>query len=100
MTWKAVAEGVEALKKAKGKRKAFQIETYKMRKEGEVTEAKLKGAKQENSQFKKEIEELRARLAAQKKKIEQLQASFATQKKELEGGFVAQKKELEAEYQK
>ncbi|KAL6319831.1 hypothetical protein AAG906_036896 [Vitis piasezkii] len=60
---------------AQKERETICVEVDKLKKEGEAVEVKLKGAEQENSQLKKE-------------------------KNELEVGFVAQKKELEAEYQK
>lgn len=71
----------------------------KLKKEGKVAKANLKEAERENSQSKKEIEELWIGLVAQKKEIKKLQAGFAAQKKELEAEFVAQN-ELETEYQK
>ena len=39
-------------------------------------EAKYKGAEQENSQLKKEMDELRASLTAQKKETEEVQAGL------------------------
>ena len=97
---KVVAEGVKALKLADGERKTIRAKVDKLKKEGEATEAKLKGSKQENSQLKREVEKLRIEFATQKKEIEELQAGFASHKNELKVGFVTQKKELEAEYQK
>lgn len=61
---KVVVEGVEALKMAEGERKAIRAEADKLRKKGGVAETKLKRVKQENSQLKKEMEELQARFAA------------------------------------
>lgn len=61
--------------------------------------AKYKGAKQENSQLKREMDELWASLAAQKKETGELQEGLLAQKNELEAGFAAQK-ELEMEYQR
>ena len=63
-------------------------------------EAKYKGAKQENFQLRREVDELWPSFAAQKKEVEELQVGLLTQKKELEAGFAAQKKKLETEYQK
>lgn len=96
---KATAEGAEALQLAEGERKVIRAEADKLRKKGGVAKTKLKRAKQENSQLKKDMEELRAGFTAQKKEME-LQIGFAAQKKELEVGFVTQKKELDVEYQK
>ena len=62
-------------------------------------EGQIKGVEQENSQLKKEVDELQASLAAQKE-TERLQASLVAQREEMEAGFVAQKKELETEYQR
>lgn len=59
-----VAEGAEALKKAKEEKEAFQVEADRLRKEGDVAKAKLKETEQEISQSKKEAEELRVGLAA------------------------------------
>lgn len=61
-------------------------------------EAKHKGTEQENSQLRRELDELRASFTIQKK-VEELQVGLLAQKKELEVGFAAQK-ELETEYQK
>lgn len=55
-----------------GEREAIRVETNKLRKEAGIAEAKLTGVEQENSQLKKEMEELRAGFAALKKEIEQL----------------------------
>ena len=63
-------------------------------------EAKYKRAEQENSQLRREVEELRLDFVAQKKEMKKLQAGFVAQKNKLEIRFAAQKKELEAEYQK
>lgn len=63
-TLKAIVERVEALKKAEGEKETLRIKADKLRNEGKVTEVKLKGANQENSQSKKKIEELRTGLAA------------------------------------
>lgn len=49
----------------------------KLRKEGKVAKANLKEAERENSQSKKEIEELWIGLVAQKKEIKKLQTGFA-----------------------
>ncbi|RVW35598.1 hypothetical protein CK203_112560 [Vitis vinifera] len=76
---KAVADGAEKLSQAE---------------EGEGD-----WVEQENSQLKKEVDELQASLAAQKE-TERLQASLVAQREEMEAGFVAQKKELETEYQR
>lgn len=61
----------------------------KLRKEGKVAKANLKETERENSQSKKEIEDLWIGLVAQKKEIKKLQVGFAAQKKELEAEFVA-----------
>lgn len=74
---KAIADGVEALKKAKEEMEAFQIEAEKLRKESKVVEAKLKEVEQENSQSNNEVDELRTAFVAQKKKIEELRVGFA-----------------------
>ena len=55
---------------------------------------------QENSQLKKEVDELRASLAAQKKETEGLLAGLVAQRKEMEARFFAQKQELETKYQR
>ncbi|RVW64612.1 hypothetical protein CK203_048494 [Vitis vinifera] len=68
----AVAEGTEALKLAEGEREAIHVEAERLKKEDGVVEAKIKWAKQENSQLKKEMEELRAGFTAQKKEMEEL----------------------------
>ncbi|KAL6322013.1 hypothetical protein AAG906_003155 [Vitis piasezkii] len=52
------------------------------------------------SKLKREVDELRASLAAQKKELEDLRASLAAQKEEMEAGFAAQKKKIEEEYQR
>lgn len=62
-------------------------------------EAKHKGTEQENSQLRRELDELRASFTAQKKEVEELQVGLLAQKKELEVRFAAQK-ELETEYEK
>ena len=72
---KVAVEGAEALKLADGEKEAIRAEVDKLRNEGRTTEAKFKEAEWENVQLKKEMEEL-------------------------QDGFVAQKKELETEYQK
>ena len=46
------------------------------------------------------MDELRTSLAIQKKELEDLRASLAAQKEKMEAGFVAQKKEMEEEYQR
>lgn len=85
---KAAVEGAEALQLAEGEREAIRAKADKLRKKGGVAKTKLKRAKQENSQLKKEMEELQAGFAAQKKEMKELQTGFAAQKKELEVGFV------------
>lgn len=86
------------MKKVEGEREAFQIEAEKLRKKGKITKAKLKGAEQEVSQLKKEIEVLRTELSSKKKEKEELRVRLAAQKEKLEAGFIAQKKELEVKY--
>ncbi|KAL6314838.1 hypothetical protein AAG906_029053 [Vitis piasezkii] len=75
-------EGIEALKLVEGERKAIRAEAERLKKEGGVVEAKIKGVEQENSQLKKEMEELRAGFAA----------GFVTQKKGV-GGWVRHSEE-------
>lgn len=48
---KIAAEKAKALKKAEEEREAFQIESEGMRKQEEISEAKLKEAEQENSKL-------------------------------------------------
>ena len=48
-------------------------------------EAKIKEVEQEDSQLKKEMEELWARFATLKKEMKELQARFATKKKGARG---------------
>ena len=55
-----------------GEREAIRVETNKLRKEAGIAKAKLTGVEQENSQLKKEMEELRAGFAALKKEMEEL----------------------------
>ena len=55
---------------------------------------------QEKSQLKKEVDELRASLAAQKKETEGLQAGLVAQREEMKAEFAAQKNELETKYQR
>ena len=68
--------------------------------EKEALEGQLKRVEQENLQLKKEMDELRASLAAQKRETEGLQAGLVVQKEEMEAGFTAQKKEMKTEYQR
>lgn len=79
-TQKAVAKGAEALKLTEGEgereRRTIRAEADKLKETKKATEAKFKGAEQENSQLRREVEELRARFATQKKEMEELQARF------------------------
>ena len=56
--------------------KAICAEAERLKKEDGVVEAKIKGDEQENSQLKKEMEELQVGFAAKKKEMEELQAAF------------------------
>lgn len=68
-------KGTELLRKTEEEKEATNVEARQLREERETEKAKCKKAKQENEWLKNEMEELRA-------------------------GFVAQKEELEGEYQK
>ena len=99
-TQKVIMDGTEMLKLAEGEKEAIRAEADQLKEKGEAMEAKYKGAQQENSQLRREVDELQASLADQKKEMRELQAGFLVQKKELEAGFATQKKELETEYQR
>lgn len=88
------------LKLVEGENGAIRVEVDWLKEKGETMEAKYKGAEQENSQLKREIEELWASFIGQKKEVEELQEGLLAQKKDLEVGFSAQKKELEIECQR
>ena len=51
-----------------GEREAIRVEMNKLRKEAGIAKAKLTGVEQENSQLKKEMEELWAGFATLKKR--------------------------------
>lgn len=55
---KTAAEKAKTLKKAEEDMEAFRIEWEGMRKQEEISEAKLNEAEQENSKLKEELEEL------------------------------------------
>ena len=55
-----------------GEKEAIRVETNKLRKEAGIAEAKLTRVEQENSQLKKEMEELQVGFAALKKEMEEL----------------------------
>ena len=52
------------LKLAKREKRAIRDETDQLKEEREALEAKYKGAEQENSQLKKDVDELRVNLVA------------------------------------
>lgn len=64
---KTTAKKAKTLKKAENEREAFRIESKGMRKQEEISEAKLKEAEQENSKLKEDLEELWTRLSLEKK---------------------------------
>lgn len=70
-TQKTAADGAEALKLVDGEKETIRDESEWLRNEGKTVEAKCKGVEQENVQLKKEIEELRAKFAAQRKELEE-----------------------------
>ena len=96
---KAVADGAEKLSQAEEEKGTVRAKVNLLKREKGALEGQIKGVEQENSQLKKEVDELQASLAAQKE-TERLQASLVAQREEMEAGFVAQKKELETEYQR
>ena len=55
---KAIADGTEMLKLAKRKKEAIQVEVDQLKEKGETMEAKYKRAEHENSQLKREVDEL------------------------------------------
>ena len=55
---KAVADGAEMLKLAKGEKGVIRAEADQLKEEKEALEAKQNGAEQENSQLKNEMDEL------------------------------------------
>lgn len=69
------------LKLVEGENGAIRVEVDWLKEKGETMEAKYKGAEQENSQLKREIEELWASFTGQKKEVEELQEGFAARKK-------------------
>lgn len=58
VTQKAATEGAEALKLDEGKKKVARAEVNKLREEGRTANAKNKKVEHENTQLKKEMEEL------------------------------------------
>ena len=95
----AVSDGAELLCRVEGEREAIWAEAGSLKKEKEALEGQINEAGQENFQLRREMEELRASLAAHKKESEDLWVGMAAQKGEMEASFTAQKKELEEEYQ-
>ena len=61
---KAVADGVKKLNLAKEEKGAIRAEANPLKREKEALEGQVKGVEQENSQLKKEVDELQASLAA------------------------------------
>ena len=61
---KAVANGAETLKLVEGEKGTIWAEVDWLKEKGEAMEAKYKGTEQENSQLKREVDELRANFAA------------------------------------
>ena len=55
---KVVADGAEMLKLDEGEKGVIRVEADQLKEEKEVLEAKYKGAEQENSQLKNEMDEL------------------------------------------
>lgn len=74
---KVVADGAKMLKLVEGEKRTIWAEVDRLKKKGEAMEAKFKGTKQENTQLRREVEELWTSFAAQKKEVEELQAGFA-----------------------
>ncbi|RVW33982.1 hypothetical protein CK203_100762 [Vitis vinifera] len=65
--YKVVANGAETLKLVEMEKGTIWAEVDRLKEKGEAMEAKYKGTEQENSQLKREVDELRANFAAQKK---------------------------------
>ena len=61
---KAVVDGAEMLKLAEEENGAILAEADQLKKEKETLEAQVKAVEQDNSHFKKEMDELRASLVA------------------------------------
>ena len=61
---KAVADGAEMIKLAEEEKGAIRVEADQLKGENEALEGQVKGVEQENSQLKKEVDELQASLAA------------------------------------
>ena len=78
---KAIADRVEMLKLVEGEKGVIWVEANRLKEKGEAMEVKYKGAEQENSQLRREVDELRASFKAQKKDVEELQAGLLAQKK-------------------
>ncbi|RVW47263.1 hypothetical protein CK203_070071 [Vitis vinifera] len=69
-------DGAETLKLVEGEKRAISVEADRLKEKEEAMEAKYKRAEQENSQLRREVEELRLDFVAQKKEMKKLQAGF------------------------
>ena len=69
-TRKAVTDGAEQLSRAEEEKRVVRAEADTLKKEKEALEGQVNEVGQDNLQLKKEMDELRASLAAQKKETE------------------------------
>lgn len=66
---KATVDGKKLLKETEEEKQMANVETFRMRKEKEIVEAKCKNAEDEIDRLKKQLEKLRAASEAQKKRV-------------------------------
>ena len=95
-----VAEAEASLSTARGENEALRADLAEAKSREESMEARLHEAEDEMARLRGDVRQLRTEASIEKKQKEDLQLRLVAQKEELEGEFAADRKALEADYQK
>ena len=89
-----------SLSAAREDNEALRVELAEAKSREESVDARLHETEDEMAQLRGEVRQLWTEVSIEKKQREDLQLRLSAQKEELEGEFVVERKELEADYQK